>query len=154
MTRVLSWAASVAAGVVVGALASVAYGSVVAPATVGTQESIGVCDQFLSDAEGYGTITSIARAETSKVSDVVAWQEHRHEPEVAGVQSPLRDRSDGEATVCMYRGQFVTPTAPQADGGRAQAHNVLRLIIVDGEAIFDSAGYEGRMGPDTPSGSH
>ncbi len=151
MIRILLWAASISAGVAAGILASIAYGAVVAPVTAGTGAAIGVCDQFLSAAEEYGAITSVARAETSTVSDVIDWQEHRHEPEILDVQSSLRGRSNGDATVCIYRGQFVTPTAPQANGGRAQAHNMLRLIIVNGEAIFDSAGYEGRMGPDTPS---
>lgn len=151
MTRRYSWVASVAAGVATGILASIVYTAAAAPATVGTQEAVSVCDESLTAAAEYGAITSVARAETSRVSDVIAWQEHRHEPEISGVLSPLRGRSDGDATVCMYRGQFVTPTAPLPDGGRAEAHNILRLVIVDGDAVFDSAGYEGRMGPDTPS---
>jgi hypothetical protein len=151
MTRVFGWAVAVSAGVTAGLLASLAYGAVVTPATIGARDAVSVCDQFSSAAAEYGEITSIARAEASTVSDVIAWQEHRHEPEIAGIRSPLRDKSSGDATICMYRGSFVTPTAPLPDGGRAEAHNVLRLIIVDGEVIFDSAGYEGRMQPETPS---
>jgi hypothetical protein len=150
MTPKLFWIAGVAAGVAGGILASTVY-TAAAPATVGTREAVGVCDQHLSAAAEYGAVTSIALAEISRVSDVVAWQEHRHEPEISGVVSPLRGRSDGDATVCMYRGQFVTPTAPRPDGGRADSHNILRLVIVDDETVFDSAGYEGRMAPDTPS---
>jgi len=146
-----SWIVSVAAGLAIGALASIAYTAAAAPPTVGTGEAISVCDQHLAAAAEYGAIASVALAETSPLSEIVAWQEQRHEPEIKGVVSPLRGRSNGDATVCMYRGKFVTPTAPSADGSRAEAHDVLRLIIVGDEALFDSAGYEGRMGPDTPS---
>jgi hypothetical protein len=110
-----------------------------------------MCNEHAEAAADYGEISSLARAETSSVEKVVAWQEQRHSPEVRGVVSPLRGQPDGEATICMYRGSFVTPTAPLAEGGRAPAHDMLRLIIRNGEVIFDSAGYEGRMAPDTPS---
>jgi hypothetical protein len=65
----------------------------------------------------------------------------------------MRDElSASDATVCLYRGEFHTPTGPPDEDGSAKAnHNLLRLIVLDdGMAIFDSAGYEGQMKPETP----
>jgi hypothetical protein len=151
MTRTFGWALSVAAGAVVGTASSVAVGALSPPTTVGTAQAIDVCKQFTDEAAEYGEITSVALGETSTISAAIEWQEHRHAPDIGDIRSPLRDRDEGEATICMYRGLFVTPTAPLGDGERAPQHTVLRLVIVGDEAILDSAGYEDRMAPDTPS---
>lgn len=151
MTRTFGWGLSIAAGVAVGMTSSVAVSALSSQTTVGTAQAIDVCEQFKDEAAEYGEITSVALGETSTVSAVIEWQEQRHAPDIGDIRSPLRDRDEEEATICMYRGLFVMPTAPLGDGERAPQHTVLRLVIVGDEAILDSAGYEDRMAPDTPS---
>lgn len=130
---------------VVGATASSALGN----ATIGDTAAIAACEAAIPALE-YGEVSGLARAESTTTQAVADWQEQRYEPDVSGLVSPLRGVPLGPAIVCLYRGQFVTPTAPMADGSRAAPHNVLRVLVVGRQILLDSAGYEGRMDPETP----
>ena len=110
-----------------------------------------VCLSAQADASGYGRIDSVVRAETADADAIASWQEARLGALIKWV-SPLRSIAPREAwTVCLYRGQFVTPTAPSKDGFPALPHDTLRVLVADdGEVLLDSAGYAGRMDPETP----
>lgn len=112
-----------------------------------------VCEEVPATAEEYGSISGIWRAEESTAGDVADWQEGRH-ADIAGLVSGLREAALSSAvTVCVFRGEFVTPTGgPGLDGLPKPAHNVLTLLVLaDGEVVLDSAGYEDLITNVTPS---
>jgi len=116
-----------------------------------TDAAMTTCNLTRNEASGYGRIDSVARAETATAETVAAWQESRV-PGLIGWESPVRSVTAARQwTVCLYHGQFVTPTTPSADGSVAPPHDAIRLLVAEsGEVILDFAGYDGRMGPETP----
>lgn len=109
-----------------------------------------ICDASKVGAEEHGTISSLSAAESADLDAIATWQEAR----LAALEwrSPLRDLDPSRRwTVCLYRGEFVTPTGVTEDGKAMPPHNMLRVLIAeDGTVILESAGYEGHMGPTTP----
>ncbi len=143
-----SWKVVTITSLVVGA-------AVVAPSMIAAADSSmaarTTCERAIAIASGYGQIDEIVRAESTEITTIAAWQEAR----VASLiewESPLRSfPPSGRRTVCLYRGQFVTPTGPSVDGTPNPPHNNLRVVVSEtGEVTLDSAGYAGRMDPETP----
>jgi hypothetical protein len=115
-------------------------------------EAAGTCQAMLeAGVSEYGTNVNVFRAELSNVAETVQWQEQRL-PNVEFV-SRLRSRPGSEAvTICLYTGEFVTPVGPPlVQGENNPPHNLLRIVVLNGgEAILDSAGYQGGSEPQTP----
>lgn len=152
-----SWRKSVLLGLIFGlvAMAASPVWAGRAPLELAVDiPAMDTCAAALSAASEYGPITDIARAERDTSQIVAHWQERRHAEAISGLVSPLRTLPPtSEVTICLYRGEFVTPTGPpNPDGSPKRPHNLLRLLVLDdGSLMFDSAGYEGRMGPEVPS---
>lgn len=136
-------------------LAVLAMRSALAPtaaAATASASPFDVCQRVaVGPAAGYGPIASIRRAETDTVGSIAQWQEEELLPDII-FRSPLRDVDQGlKWTVCVYSGRFSTPTAPDADGSPPPPHDTLRVLVTNtGELILDSAGYAGKMDPETP----
>jgi hypothetical protein len=144
---------SVVVGVAVGAILSL-LALMRSSATVGDAISIARCKGALAQAAEYGSIDGIARGETSTAALAADWQEMRFAPDLLLTESPIRRESPtSTVTVCLFRGEFGTPTGPpKTDGSAKPLHNIIRLLVfTDGEVSLDSAGYEGQMAPETPS---
>ena len=121
---------------------------------LGSSEAVADCMAATPIAAGYGNITRVIRAETNRAGAVADWQELRHAPAITGIVSPLRaEEASAQVTVCLYLGSFATPVGPpKADGSARPSHDVLRLLVLDdGRWLLDSAGYQGRMTPETPT---
>lgn len=154
--RTVSVVGLVALGLALGGLAGLASRAFAGPS--GSAEAIDACDRVSDRVAEYGTGIALYRAEATTVQAVVAWQEQRYEnlkdaPAVAGLRSPIRNApAAGTVTVCLYSGTFVTPVGPPNEQGVPKPrHNLLRLLVFpNGEIVLDSAGYAGRMQPETP----
>lgn len=118
---------------------------------VGDAAGIRGCQEAADRASEYGAIYGVIRGETTTIDAIVRWQEQRHP--ISGIHSRLRNLSGtAAAVVCLYSGRFVTPV-PQTTTGDEETppHDVLRVILLpDGSIRLDSAGYRGRMTPETP----
>ena len=98
------------------------------------------------------SITGLYRAESSTAQEVAAWQENRY----SGIElvSPLRSAAPASTVVvCIFRGDFKTPTGPpRVEGVPNPNHELLRvLVLASGGYAIDSAGYEGGLKPETPN---
>lgn len=147
LSRVLVIAAVIVGVVSFGAQGITGTGS----SARGDTAALGTCQAIMSVASQYGTITSIIRAETSTASSVAAWQENRAR---RGMPSQLRQITGStRLTVCMFSGEFSTPSGPPAaDGTLRAAPDTLRLLVYgSGTVVFDSAGPRAAMTPEMPS---
>ncbi len=139
-------------GVVIGVVVIVggsAAGSNASP--TGDQAAIQKCQAITPVASEYGTITGVLRGETSSAGAVANWQESRAR---RGPISSFRALSAATpVTVCIFSGQFATPTGPLApDGSPKTIPNALRLLVYGNDkVVFDSAGNASGMSPETPS---
>lgn len=123
-------------------------------APVGDASALAACDASAKNSD-YGAISGVIRGETATLAQVAQWQEQRNISVIGDTSSPLRAQGNPSETivVCVFRGEFVTPTGPPAlDGTVRPPHDVLTLLLMpDGSTVFDSAGYEKGSGVDTPS---
>lgn len=121
------------------------------PAGEAIGEATAVAGCLASRAASDYEAGSVYRAEWSSAGEVVAWQEGRHH-EVAPT-SDLRAAAPGALVlVCIYRGEFVTPAGPPQEGVAPRGPTFLRVLVLeDGEYLFDSAGPDGSLEPETPS---
>jgi hypothetical protein len=146
------------AGVVLGiTIALSKHGSTASDTAspAGDAAGIAACNAITPQAAEYGPLNGLIRGETDTGLEIAAWQEQRNLPDVSGIVSPLR--TDGllssSASVCVFSGDFVTPTGPAADDGTIPPpHDTITLIIEpDGSLLLDSSGYLARNGADTPA---
>lgn len=102
-------------------------------------------------SDQFGPIDAIERAESDDVATIVAWQEAKIATMLTWT-SPLREIDQASVwTVCLYHGQFSTPTTPSLDGTPTPPHDTIRVLVSGaGQITLDSAGYAGRMAPETP----
>ena len=109
------------------------------------------CRAIIPIASGFGTITSLLRAETSTAAAVAYWQEHRGRLAVA--VSPFQKLSpQTRVTVCLLSGEFAAPVGPPGLIGGAKPPSLLRVLVWGNhEIVLDSAGYQGELAPETPS---
>jgi hypothetical protein len=98
------------------------------------------------------SVTGVYRAESSTAEEVAAWQENRYEG--IALVSPFRSAAPrSTVVVCIFRGDFRTPTGPPlVEGVPNPNHELLRVLVsASGDYLIDSAGYEGALRPETPS---
>ncbi|MFN8082308.1 MAG: hypothetical protein U0Q19_22335 [Kineosporiaceae bacterium] len=111
----------------------------------------------------YGTIDNVEVAAASNVHAAIAWQEARLRSQGVQAEAPLRGKpeaiglnralADSERLyVCVFHGEFRTPTGPpNPDGSAKPPHNLLRVLVTeDRQVVVDSAGYRGTMDVTTP----
>ena len=115
-------------------------------------------------ADEYGRVDKSERAEDSTAGDVRDWQENRFGPDGPHPTSQFRSKPDNaRVVICIYYGEFNTPTGPRPmipnpdgktyrEGAEKPKHTELRVTVDEsGHAELDSAGYVGRMAPETPA---
>jgi hypothetical protein len=96
----------------------------------------------------------VYRAEWSAAGEVADWQERRYES--IGIVRESSTRAvlpTSPVLICIFRGEFKTPTGPVGpDGLPNPQHTLLRVLIFgDSEFVVDSAGYDGELKPETPA---
>jgi hypothetical protein len=128
-------------------------GNAGAAGSIGDAAGVSSCNAVMATASEYGTVTGLARAETSTAGLVAHWQENQGR---SGLHSAFRNLPvDQTVTVCLLSGQFVTPVGPPdpTTGKSRLPHNVLRLLIYGNPptVVVEGAGYKGSMFPETPS---
>jgi hypothetical protein len=149
----------VGSGVLIGVLlvgvAAIVVGQVGGAANTprGDRAAILKCQAIVPIASGYGAVTAVWRAETSTAAAVAYWQEYR--ARLRAAPSPFRKlAAQTPVTVCLLSGDFVAPVGPRAPiaGTRPPPQSVLRVLVWGhDEVLFDSAGYQGGLAPETPS---
>jgi hypothetical protein len=122
---------------------------------LGDTAGIDACTAIADQAADYGSVSGLVRGETDTGGQVAEWQEQRNMPEISGIVSPLRSAGllNARVSVCVFRGDFVTPTGPgAADGSVPPPHDTITFIVGPGGNVeLDSSGYLNRGGADTPS---
>jgi hypothetical protein len=114
--------------------------------------ALDTCARALPAASFYGIVWGVDRGQRTTAADVVRWQEGRL-THFAITSDYRRLPPTSSVTVCLYDGEFDTPEGPPpTDGSVRPMPNRLRLIILaDGSANLDSAGYAGHIAPELPS---
>lgn|GEM_PF-1525970 len=121
----------------------------------GDKPGIAQCDATLDVASQYGAIDRLVVGESASAGEVADWQEKRNAPLIQGVVSPFRLATSATETlaVCVFAGEFSTPTGPVlVDGTVPPRHTTITLIVgPEGTVALDSSGYLDARGTDTPS---
>jgi hypothetical protein len=114
--------------------------------------ALATCNHAVVDAEFYGLLSRVERAQRTTAAEVVRLQEGRS-THFSVTSAYRRLPADAIATVCLFSGQFNTPAGPpRTDGTVPAVATRLRLIVLDdGTSSLDSAGQADGMGPETPA---